>query len=133
MMEVGVHYGGHPRASIPSPPQVLDVIAPDEELGAHRSDAFDQLTGHQHPVERDHHVGDGAVDGDPFEFGQRPGHGSGARQSDREAQFSRSLLGEHRWPPEIELAAVIQQLVETLRRRQAVVVHQPGKFETQLI
>ncbi len=128
MQEVGVHHGRHPGAGLTGPPQILDVVAPDEEIGAYRADAFHQFAGHQHPVEGNDHVGDDSVDLGILEIIEGAQHRGGTRQPDRETEFVGTLFGQHRRSPEIELAAVGQQLIEALGGRQTVIVHHPGQL-----
>ena len=96
---------GHHRRDAPAglagPPEVLDVVAPDEELLAGQPDPLDQLAGDEHAVERDHHVGDHPVAGGRLDLGHPVHDGARPGQPDREAQPRRVVLGEHRRAPEV--------------------------------
>ncbi len=133
MQEVRINDGRYPGTGLASPPEVFDIVTPDEELGANGTDSLNQFAGDQHPVERDDNVGDDAVALRLLQIIKGAQHVGGAWPADREAEFVGALLSQDRRAPEVESALVGQQLVEALRRRQSVIVHQPGKLGSEIV
>ncbi len=129
--EVRADDGGDPGPGALGAPQVLDVVAPDEELRARQPDPVDQVAGDQHAVERDHHPGDQPGDGRGLDLRHPVHHAGASGQPDREAEPSGVLLGEHGRAPEVEVLA-LEQDREAVAVGDAVVVHQPGQVGTAL-
>ncbi len=128
MQEGRIDHRGHAGTGSPSPPEVLNIVTPDEELFADEADALNEFSIEEYAVERDDDIVDQPFDGCRADLAHLVDDLRAAGEPDGEAQSRGVLLGQHRRAPEVELPVVRHQSLEAIRRRDPVVVHQPDQI-----
>ena len=123
---------GDPGTGPPGAPEVLHVVAPDEELLARQPDPLHQLAGDQHAVERDHDVLEAAPRRPPLDVGEACTTRAVAGEPDREAEPVRVVLGDHGRAEEVVRRRGAGAGSQAVRGWDPVVVHQPDQVGAAL-
>ena len=123
--EVAVHDRGDPGTGAAGPPEVLDVVAPDEELLAGQPDPLDEVPGESTPLN-----GMTTSSSTPSTAARSTSARSCTTRAvpgSRIGKHSRSrvALGDDGGAEEVVALGVRQQGLEAVRRGLAVVVHEP--------